>query len=108
MKRDSLIPNHAKSLIEKGLPFAVLWSGKVELAEQDDRSSSDSISSDEEVHVEFDLLVHRNLKGELRVLFAHPEAIVASKQGRSLLQSQVFRTIVVACVVDKAHCIDNW
>ena len=46
--------------------------------------------------------------GEFRILFTHPEAIVASKEGRSLLQTQVFQAKVVACVVDEAHCIDKW
>ena len=113
---DSLMANHTESLIQKGISSAVLrCRGKVEFAKADidkeylsDSSDDDELSRDDlELSTDRDTIkMIRN--GEFRILFAHPEAIVASKEGRSLLQTQVFQAKVVACVVDEAHCIDNW
>lgn len=112
---DSLMANHAESLIQKGIPSAVLRCGKFEFVEAEDNLSDSSDDGHEEYLGEHDrqLLtdcetVKQIRNGASRIVFAHPEAIVTSKQGRSLLQTRAFQSNVVACVVDEAHCIDNW
>ncbi|XP_070547945.1 uncharacterized protein [Ptychodera flava] len=46
--------------------------------------------------------------GDIHVLFAHPEAIVSNKDGRSLLISRKYRENLVAVAVDEAHCCIDW
>ena len=47
------------------------------------------------------------MNGDVQIVFAHPEALL-SKEGRDLMNSEVFQRNVVACVVDEAHCIEIW
>ena len=106
---DSLMANHSQSLVQRGLSSVVLRSGKIESVGEADKSDSD----DEESTEQYELLVGRETlkkvqNGEFRVVFAHPEAIVASREGRALLQNKFFQSKVVACIVDEAHCIENW
>ena len=104
---DSLMANHSQSLVERGISSVVLRSGKIESVGKAD-------SSDEESpELEYELLLGRETvkkvqNGEFRVVFTHPEAIVASKEGRALLQNTFFQSKVVACIVDEAHRIENW
>ncbi len=42
------------------------------------------------------------------LFFAHPETLVSSKYGWELLLSRTYQENVIAIVVDKAHCIDEW
>ena len=114
---DSLMANQKESLIQKGISSTVLRCGKVEFAKADiDKEYLSDSSDDDELgkhRDDLELSTDRDTikmmrNGEFRILFTHPEAIVASKEGRSLLQTQVFQAKVVACVVDEAHCIDNW
>ena len=45
--------------------------------------------------------------GKVKLLFAHPEAIL-STFGRKLLSSKLYQDNVVACVIDEAHCVEIW
>ena len=47
------------------------------------------------------------VNGDVQIVFAHPEALL-SKEGRILMNSDVYKTNVVACVVDEAHCVEIW
>jgi len=47
------------------------------------------------------------LNGEVKILFAHPEALL-SKEGRKLMKTDVFQKNVVACIIDEAHCVEIW
>ena len=40
-------------------------------------------------------------------MFTHSEALL-SKEGRELMNNDVFLRNVVACVVDEAHCVEIW
>ena len=108
---DSLMANHSESLILRGISSVVLRSGKIESA---GKAAGTSDSSDEDLpELEYELLMGRETvkkvqNGEFSVVFSHPEAIVASKEGRALLQNKFFQSKVVACIVDEAHCIENW
>ena len=46
--------------------------------------------------------------GFYNIVFAHPEAFIASKYGRELLLTKTYQENVVAIVVDEAHCILDW
>ena len=90
---DSLMANHSESLILRGISSVVLRSGKIESAGK----AGTSDSSDEDLpELEYELLMGRETvkkvqNGEFSVVFSHPEAIVASKEGRALLQNKFFR-----------------
>ena len=47
------------------------------------------------------------VEGQVKILFAHPEALL-STGGRKLLNSEVYQQNVVACVIDEAHCVEIW
>ena len=47
-------------------------------------------------------------KGHYNIVFAHPEFIVSSKDGRKLMQSKPYQENVCAVVIDEAHCILEW
>ena len=66
----------------------------------------------DDTSIEADEFFHDNIPAEIRsgkvkILFAHPEAIL-SEHGRSLMSSKVYQKKVVAVVVDEAHCICLW
>ena len=46
--------------------------------------------------------------GFYNIVFAHPEAFIASKYGRELLLTKTYQENVIAIVVDEAHCILDW
>ena len=92
----------------------VLHCGKVEFAKADNVYLGDLTYDVLGKHCDdLELLTDRETikmmrNSEFCILFSHPEVIVQSKEGRSLLQTQIFQAKAMACVVDKAHCIDNW
>ena len=47
------------------------------------------------------------VKGDIQIIFSHREALL-SKEGREQMKTKVFKRIVVACVVDEAHCVEIW
>ena len=47
-------------------------------------------------------------RGLYHIVFAHPESLVSSKYGHSLLQSKQYQENVCAIVIDEAHCILEW
>ena len=83
---DSLIENHAKSLNEKGIHCAVLRCH----ADEDNSDSTDNDNEFGRGQEDVSLLINRNT----RFVFAHPEAIVASRpsrDGRSFSEVRFFR-----------------
>lgn len=67
---------------------------------------------DEETAEDTLLLNNRSDLPELRaghypLVFAHPEALL-SKEGQSVMATQVFQDHVTAVVIDEAHCIEQW
>ena len=44
-------------------------------------------------------------KGEFKLLFTHPEAFISCKDGRKVLQSDLYQNRVAFCVIDEAHLI---
>ena len=46
--------------------------------------------------------------GQYHIVFAHPESLISTRFGRSLILSEVYQKRVVSIVVDEAHCILDW
>ena len=46
--------------------------------------------------------------GQYHIVFAHPESLISTRFGRSLILSEVYQKRIVSIVVDKAHCILDW
>ena len=46
--------------------------------------------------------------GLYHIVFAHPESLISTKFGRSLMLSEIYQKRVVSIVVDEAHCILDW
>ena len=44
---------------------------------------------------------------EVKVIFAHPEAILG-ENGKDILRTNVFQRKIKACIVDETHCIELW
>ena len=53
------------------------------------------------------LLNDKLLNGDVQLVFTYPEALLSVK-GRNLMKSALCQRNVVACVVDKAHCVEMW
>ena len=47
-------------------------------------------------------------QGKFRLLYSHPEALLSSPVGRTILRSEVYRHNVCCIAVDEAHMIDEW
>ena len=46
--------------------------------------------------------------GQYHIVFAHPESLISTRFGRSLILSEIYQKRVVSIVVDEAHCILDW
>ena len=46
--------------------------------------------------------------GQYHIVFAHPESLISTRFGRSLIFSDIYQKRVVSIVVDEAHCILDW
>ena len=47
-------------------------------------------------------------KGEIKLLFAHPEAFISCKDGRKRFQSDLYQERVMFCVIDEARLVYEW
>lgn len=48
------------------------------------------------------------MAGQYDIVFAHPEALLSTKAGSSLMRSDTYQQRVCAVVIDEAHCIHDW
>ncbi|XP_062567355.1 uncharacterized protein LOC134229626 [Saccostrea cucullata] len=46
--------------------------------------------------------------GKFRLIYAHPEAFLSSREGRKILQSQALQDHVCGICIDEAHMIQEW
>ena len=54
-------------------------------------------------------LTRRGIKrGDFQLIFVSPEALFATLEWRKMLCNDVYRTNLVAFVVDEAHCVKKW
>ncbi|CAB4021523.1 Werner syndrome ATP-dependent helicase homolog, partial [Paramuricea clavata] len=100
---NSLINDQIRKILTTGLRVSILNVNRT----CDDITSD---SSDDEVLcdvVELDKK-ERLLAGYYNILFAHPESLLSSRFGRSLVNSVVYQKNVCALVIDEAHCIIEW
>lgn len=47
-------------------------------------------------------------QGSISLVFMSPESLVGCCQWREMFRSPVYRTNLVALIVDEAHCIEKW
>ena len=47
-------------------------------------------------------------KGEYQLVFFSPEALFATLEWRRMLASDLYRSHLVAFVIDEAHCVKKW
>ena len=47
-------------------------------------------------------------QGEYQLVLVSPEALFASLEWRRMLCTDVYRSNLVAFVVDEAHCVKKW
>jgi len=66
----------------------------------DDKTSNYDISENE--------TLNSVQKGEIKLLFTHPEAFISCKDGRKLFQSDLYQERVMFCVIDEAHLAYEW
>ena len=52
--------------------------------------------------------LHNIQKGEIRLLFTHPEAFISCKDGKKIFQSDLYQARVMFCVIDEAHLVYEW
>ncbi len=108
---NSIIEDQLKVLEERGVSADVL-----QLSSDQARDCASLFPSDHTTSAEDESSVgeaklkspnEKIVNGDVQIVFAHPEALL-SKEGRNLMNSLVFKTNVVACVVDEAHCVEIW
>ena len=92
--------NQIRKILTTGLRVSVLNVNRT-----CDDITSDSI--DDEVLCDVVELEKKEklLAGYYNILFAHPESLLSSRFGRSLVNSVVYQKNVCALVIDEAHCI---
>ena len=100
---NSLINDKIRKILTTGLRVSVLNVNRT-----CDDITSDSI--DDEVLCDVVELEKKGklLAGYYNILFAHPESLLSSRFGRSLVNSVVYQKNVCALVIDEAHCIIEW
>lgn len=103
---NSIIEDQLTVLEERGISAGVLQ------LSNDERRECESLFVPDESTCDASEPTLKNLdskvvKGDVQIVFAHPEALL-SKEGRNIMNSDVFKNNVVACVVDEAHCVEIW
>ena len=48
------------------------------------------------------------LSGQYQLVLFSPEALLTVRRWREMLQSEVYKSRIVAFVVDEAHCVKKW
>lgn len=108
---NSIIEDQFKVLEERGISADVL-----QLSSDQTRDCESLFPSDQTTCVESECNAgeaklkspnEKIVNGDVQIVFAHPEALL-SKEGRKLMNSDVYKRNVVACVVDEAHCVEIW
>ena len=95
---NALIKDQVTKLRETGLRACILKADRVASDCQDIEEFEVSISSSEELE---------NL-ANFQLLYAHPEALVESRQVLKLLKKEEFQNRIRAIVVDEAHLVVDW
>jgi len=72
-----------------------------------DTKLSEATEDGEVYEVKSDANLDEVLAGKFCVVFCHPEALLNTTLGRTLLDNEDFCRLVVAVVVDECHIIDN-
>ncbi|CAB4009301.1 Werner syndrome ATP-dependent helicase homolog [Paramuricea clavata] len=100
---NSLINDQIRKILTTGLRVSILNVNRT-CDDITSDSSGDEVLCDV---VELDKK-ERLLAGYYNILFAHPESLLSSRFGRSLVNSVVYQKNVCALVIDEAHCIIEW
>lgn len=105
---DSLIKDQVHSLQRRGVKAEILKTSRFsELIKEDDNSDT----NDTELY-KCEVAKNCNLgeiqRGNIRILFTHPEGFISCKKGRTILLSKLFQERVVSCVIDEVHLITDW
>ena len=48
------------------------------------------------------------IRGEVQIVFVGPELLLLNAKWRQMLRTPVYKSNLVAFVVDEAHCITKW
>jgi ATP-dependent DNA helicase RecQ len=108
---NSIIEDQLKVLEERGISADVL-----QLSSDQTRDCESLFPSDQTTCVESECNAgeaklkspnEKIVNGDVQIVFAHPEALL-SKEGRKLMNGDVYKRNVVACVVDEAHYVEIW
>ena len=116
---NALIEDQVNSLKERGIKAGVLRTSRAEKINAANSQNDDSGSEDEnEVSVVSEKKPNYCIsepelfkcvqEGEFKLLFTHPEAFISCKDGRKVLQSDLYQNRVAFCVIDEAHLIKEW
>ena len=111
---NALIEDQVNSLKERGIKAGVLRTSRAEKINAANSQNDDSGSEDEnEVSVVSEKKPNYCIsepelfkcvqEGEFKLLFTHPEAFISCKDGRKVLQSDLYQNRVAFCVIDEAH-----
>ena len=100
---NSIIEDQLNVLQDRGITADVLQ------VFNDERKATDSLFHSDKSKADGSLKnpSAKLLNGDIQIMFTHPEALL-SKEGRELMNNEVFQRNVVACVVDEAHCVEIW
>ncbi|XP_070535048.1 uncharacterized protein [Ptychodera flava] len=102
---NSLIFEQVKKLRARGMAAAML---DVNFKPSADSGSGADESEAPDVELKRDGDFAFSETEDVHVLYAHPEAIVSSKEGRRFLLRKRFKEKLVAVAVDEAHCCIDW
>ena len=76
---------------------------------KDVKNTPDEENFDSSYDCDFRLCEKDQLESGLyHIVFAHPESLISTKFGRSLMLSEIYQKRLVSIVVDEAHCILDW
>ncbi|XP_055997919.1 ATP-dependent DNA helicase RecQ-like [Ostrea edulis] len=75
--------------------------------DEHDYSSNDDIDEDTgQLHIK--VSKEEVAAGKFRLIYAHPEAFLSSKDGRKILQSKALQDHICGICIDEAHMIHEW
>lgn len=104
---NALANDQITNLGARGVKASMLRYGGTNAIKEADPGSDDDDGKDVDGADDSCLIEGSNLT-DTRILFAHPEAFITSKQGRKLLLSGLIQNNVRSCVVDEAHLVEDW
>ena len=111
---NALVEDQVSNLNARGIKTGVLQASqhvieddKKELFDSEDEGDLlDKVSSNYDI-AENETL-HNIQKGEIRLLFTHPEAFISCKDGKKIFQSDLYQARVMFCVIDEVHLVYEW